>query len=98
MSNIDFAPTAYTVKNPGNGKPHRYNDNDGYTEDAKRELERLVEVYPNAARFVVGDHFVQEYCRAYDASCWSGSGGYGLDTTRVFFKLVETGLGQAKFS
>lgn len=97
MTNIDFSPTAYTVKNPGNGKPHRYDDNDGYTEDAKRELERLVEVYPNAARFVVGDHFVQEYCRAYDASCWSGSGGPRRGPL-VFFKLVETGLGQAKFS
>jgi hypothetical protein len=50
------------------------------------------------ARFVVPDHFVQEYCRAYDSSCWGGSGGYSLDSAGVFFRLAEKGLGQARFS
>ena len=98
MSNIDFAPTAYTVKNPGNGKPCRYDGNDYRPADGKQEYRRLTETYPNMARFVVPDHFVQEYCRAFDASCWSGGGGMGVDTVRIFTQLAETGLGQAKFS
>jgi len=98
MTNIDFTPTAYTVKNPADGKPCRYDGNDFRQADGEQEYRRMTESYPNMARFVVPDHFVQEYCRSFDASCWSGSGGRNVDSVRIFTRLAETGLGQAKFS
>lgn len=98
MSNIDFSPTAYTVKNPGNGKPCRYDADDSQSADGEQEYRRLTEEFPNTARFVVPDHFVQEYCRAFDAYWRSDGGDMGVDTVRIFAQLAETGLRQAKFS
>jgi len=100
MSNIDFTPTAYTVTTPGNGERGRYEgENWKYAiEGAKRELDRLVETYPNLARLVVPDHFVQEYCRVYDRNLWGGGRGFGVHGDRAFFELAEKGMGQAKFN
>jgi hypothetical protein len=96
---IDFTTTAYTVTTPGNGKPGRYEgENWKYAiEGAKRELVRLVETYPNMARFVVPDHFVQEYCRVYDRNLWSGGRGFGVYGDNAFFELAEKGLAQSNF-
>ena len=97
---IDFTPTSYTVTTPGSGKPGRYEgENWKYAiEGAKRELIRLVETYPNMARLVVPDHFVQEYCRVYDRNLWSGGRGFGVYGDQAFFELAEKGLGEARFS
>ena len=97
---IDFTPTSYTVTTPGSGKPGRYEgENWKYAiEGAKRELVRLVETYPNMARLVVPDHFVQEYCRVYDRNLWSGGRGFGVYGEQAFFRLAETGLGHPRFS
>jgi hypothetical protein len=100
MDSIDFTPTAYTVKSPGNGQPRRYEGDDWKwaIDGAKKELTRLSEAYPNLARFVVPDHFVQEYCREYDRNLYSGGRGFGVYGDRPFFELAERGLGQARFS
>jgi hypothetical protein len=97
---IDFTTTAYTTRSPGNGQQVRYEgENWKYAiEGAKRELVRLVETYPNMARFVVPDHFVQEYCRDYDRNLYSGGRGFGVYGEQAFFRLAETGLGHARFS
>ena len=96
---IDFTPTAYTVKTPGNGQPGRYEgENWKYAiGHGKEEFTRLSETYPNLARFVVPDHFVQEYCRDYDRNLWSGGRGFGVHGDRAFFDLVEKGLSQSNF-
>ncbi len=100
MSNIDFTPTAYAVKSPGNGQLRRYEGE--YWEyalaNAKVELAQLTNEYPNMARFVVPDHFVQEYCRDYDSNLYSGGRGFGVTGEAAFFRLAERGLGQAKFN
>lgn len=100
MSNIDFTPTAYTVKSPGNGQLRRYEGE--YWEyalaNAKVELAQLTNEYPNLARFVVPDHFVQEYCRDYDRNLWGGGRGFGVHGDRPFFELAEKGLAEAKFN
>jgi hypothetical protein len=100
MSNIDFTPTAYTVKSPGNGQPRRYEGDDwkNAVANAKVELAQLTNEYPNLARFVVPDHFVQEYCRDYDSNLYSGGRGFGVSGDRAFFRLAEKGLGAAQFS
>jgi hypothetical protein len=100
MSNIDFTPTAYTVTTSGSGKPGRYEgENWKYAiEGAKRELARLTEAYPNMARLVVPDHFVQEYCRNYDRNLWSGGRGFGVHGDSAFFELAEKGLAHSKFN
>jgi hypothetical protein len=100
MSNIDFTPTAYTVKSPGNGQPRRYEGDDwkNAVANAKVELAQLTNEYPNLARFVVPDHFVQEYCRDYDSNLYSGGRGFGVNGDRAFFRLAEKGLGAAQFS
>ena len=99
MSTIDFTPTAYTVKSPGNGKELRYEGENwknaiGY---GKEEFARLSEAYPNIARLVVPDHFIQEYCKEYDRNLWSGGRGFGVHGDWAFFALAEKGLAQAKF-
>jgi hypothetical protein len=100
MSNIDFTPTAYTVKSPGNGQLRRYEGDDwkNAVANAKVELAQLTNEYPNLARFVVPDHFVQEYCRDYDSNLYSGGRGFGVSGDRAFFRLAEKGLGVAQFS
>lgn len=100
MSNIDFTPTAYTVRSPGNGQARRYEGDEWKYAivGAKRELDRLVETYPNLARFVVPDHFVQEYCRVYDSNLYSGGRGFGVHGDRAFFELAEKGLAEDKFN
>lgn len=97
---IDFTPTAYTVKSPGNGQPRRYEGDDWKwaIEGAKKELTRLSEAYPNLAQLVVPDHFVQEYCRDYDRNLYSGGRGFGVHGDQAFIELAERGLGQARFS
>lgn len=100
MDSIDFTPTTYTVKSPGNGKTRRYEGE--YWEqaitDAKVELAQLINEYPNLARFVVPDHFVQEYCRDYDSNLYGGGRGFGVSGKGAFFRLAEKGLGAARFS
>ena len=98
---IDFSPTAYTVKNPGNGELCRYTEDKlgPYAiETAKQHFIELTKEYPSLARFVVPDHYVQEYCRLYDSSLYGGGGGYGVDRLRPFLKLAERGAQQAKFN
>jgi len=100
MSTIDFSPTAYTVTKPGKGDQGRYTEEQfpyAYG-DAKRFYTELATKYPNLARFVVPDHYIQEYCREYDRGLYSGSRGFGTDNLDAFFRLAEVGAGQAKFS
>ena len=85
-------PTAYTVKDPGNGKERRYEgDNWKYRiEEAKRMWEVLVDSYPSLTLAVVPDHFVQEYCRRCDSASWSGSYGPGDGApAEIMLKLLE---------
>lgn len=99
MSTIDFSPTAYTVKSPGSGKIMRY-ESGMYPQmvgAAEREYMQLADEFPNLSRFVVPDHFVQEYCRAYDSNLYSGGGGYGIQGIAHFLMLAERGAGQAQF-
>lgn len=95
---IDFTPTAYTVKSPGNGQQTRY-EGGGWKYDietARKAFERFAMVYPNMARLVVPDHYIQEYCRECDSASWSGS--HFSDKGTVFMQLVEKALLVAKFS
>lgn len=98
--NIDFTPTAYTVKSPADGMPRRYEygTNAGWLttiETARRHFIELAGEYPNLARFVVPDHYVQEVCRLYDCNLYGGGGGYRVDRFTPFFRLAETGLSRA---
>ncbi len=97
---IDFTPTAYTVTTPGNGERGRYEgENWKYAiGHGQAEFARLSEAYPNMARLVVPDHFIQEYCREYDRNLWSGGRGFGVHGDRAFFELAERGLTEAKFN
>lgn len=98
---IDFTPTAYTVKDPGNGEQRRYTEDERSSyaiETARRHFIELTEEYPALARFVVPDHYVQEYCRAYDNNLYGGGGGYGVDRLRPFLRLADRGAEQAKFN
>jgi hypothetical protein len=99
MSTIDFSPTAYTVKSPGSGKTTRYESSmyPHLVGEASREYTRLADEFPNLSRFVVPDHFVQEYCRAYDSNLYSGGGSYGMQGIAHFLMLAERGVGQAQF-
>lgn len=92
MSNIDFSPTAFTVKDPGNGKDRRY-EVDAHPRsvaDGQRAFTQLAAAYPNLAATVVPDHFVQLFCRSQDNSAWSG--GYGVSFEQqlgIFITLAE---------
>jgi hypothetical protein len=90
MSTIE--PTAYTVKDPGNGRKRRYGGKD-WKEDitrAERKWHALVEVYPMLTRSIVPDHFIQEYCQRCDAASWSGSYGPGDEApVEIMLKLLE---------
>lgn len=89
-------PTAYTVKDPGNGKPRRYKGNDlnGVVDSAKQVWEKLVSAYPALTSAVVPDHFIQEYCQRWDSALWSG--GYPGDEmpASVMLKLLEVAAGR----
>lgn len=98
---IDFTPTAYTVKSPADGKPCRYTEEKlgPYAiKTAQRHFVELTEAYPGLARFVVPDHYVQEYCRAYDNNLLLSVGGYGVDRLRPFLRLADRGAEQAKLN
>jgi hypothetical protein len=92
MSNDIFAPTAYTVKDPGNGQQRRYDaENSLYSYRRAQEMWMTVSSsYPLLARGIVPDHFVQEYCRRCDVA--SGGGSYGPGESapaEIMLKLLE---------
>ena len=92
MSNIDFTPTAFTVRDPGNGKERRYETgtHPRSVADGQRVFTQLAEAYPNLAATVVPDHFVQLFCRSQDNASWSG--GYGVSYEQqlgIFLGLAE---------
>lgn len=96
MSTADFAPTAYTVKDPGNGKPRRYKGRDlnGVVDNAREAWEKIASAYPTLTVAVVPDHFVQEYCQRWDSASWSG--GYPSDKMPavVMLELLEVAAGR----
>ncbi len=95
---IDFTPTAYTVRNPGNGQQVRY-EGEGWARPisvAQVGYANLAAEYPALFTHIVPDHFVQEYCRALDAAAWSGGGD--VNVNGIILRLAEKGLGQARFS
>ena len=98
MSTIDFTPTAYTVRSPGDGSQVRYEGEqwDWDIRRAKSIYEELVTDYPALAALVVPDHFVQEYCRGCDSASWSGS--TFREWNEVFLELVNRGVKQTRFS
>ena len=101
MNNIDFTPTAFTVKDPGNGKDRRYEpaQHPRMVADAQRAFIQLAEEYPGLVKMVVPDHFIQLHCRAQDNASWSG--GYGVtsgDARMVFLNLLEESAKQNRFS
>ena len=92
MSNIDFSPTAFTIKDPGNGKDRRY-EADTHARsvaDGQRAFTQLSEAYPNLAASVVPDHFVQLFCRSQDSASWSGGWGVSFEQQLgIFLTLAE---------
>ena len=95
MSAIE--PTAYTVKDPGNGKNRRYGGEHWLLEIARAERmwHTLIEAYPMLTRSIVPDHFIQEYCQRCDSATWSGGWGPGDDaSTEILLKLLETAAGR----
>lgn len=101
MSNIDFSPTAFTVKDPGNGKERRYEEgtHPRMVADGQRVFTQLAEAYPNLAATVVPDHFVQLFCRSQDNASWSG--GYGVSFEQqlgIFITLAEKAAKQNRSS
>ena len=101
MSNIDFSPTAYTVKDPGNGKDRRYEvvQHPRMVADAQRAFIQLAEEYPDLVKMVVPDHFIQLHCQTQDNNSWSG--GYGVNTEQsrmIFLNLLEEAAKQSRFS
>ena len=101
MSNIDFSPTAYTVKDPGNGKDRRYEavQHPRMVADAHRAFIQIAEEYPDLVKLVVPDHFIQVHCQTQDNNSWSG--GYGVNTEQsrmIFLNLLEKVANQNRFS
>ena len=101
MSNIDFTPTAFTVKDPGNGKDRRYEavTHPRMVADAARVFTQFAEIYPTLAATVVPDHFIQLFCRAQDNASWSG--GYGVTYEQqlgIFLGLAEKAAKGNQFS
>ena len=101
MSNIDFTPTAFTVKDPGNGKDRRYEEgtHPRMVADAQRVFAQFADHYPTLAAQVVPDHFVQLFCRAQDNASWSG--GYGVSFEQqqfIILTLLEEAAKQNRFS
>ena len=101
MSNIDFTPTAYTVRDPGNGKERRYEagTHPRAVADAQRVFAQLAEAYPTLAASVVPDHFIQLFCRAQDSASWSGGYGVSYETQQgIFLGLAEEAANRNRFS
>jgi hypothetical protein len=101
MSNIDFTPTAFTVKDPGNGKDRRYEavTHPRSVSDAAREFSRLAEEYPALVAMVVPDHFIQIHCQTQDNNSWSGGYGVSADQGRmILLNLLESAAKQNRFS
>ena len=101
MSNIDFSPTAFTVKDPGNGKDRRYEavTHPRSVADAAREFSRLAEEYPVLVKLVVPDHFIQLYCQTQDNNSWSGDYGVSTGEARmIFLNLLEAAVKGNQFS
>ena len=101
MSNIDFTPTAFTVKDPGNGKERRYEavHYPRAVADAQRVFAQLAEAYPTLAASVVPDHFIQLFCRAQDSASWSGGYGVSYETQQgIFLGLAEEAANRNRFS
>ena len=101
MSNIDFSPTAFTVKDPGNGKERRYETgtHPRMVADAQRVFTQFAEAYPSLSALVVPDHFVQLFCRAQDNASWSGGYGVSYETQQgIFLNLAEVAAKQNRFS
>ena len=101
MSNIDFTPTAFTVKDPGNGKDRRYEEgtHPRMVADGQRVFTQFADHYPTLAAQVVPDHFVQLFCRAQDNASWSG--GYGVSYEQqlgIFLNLAEEAAKRNRFS
>ena len=101
MSNIDFSPTAFTVKDPGNGKERRY-EAVHYPQrvaDAQRVFTQFADQYPTLAATMVPDHFIQLFCRAQDSASWSGEWGVSYEKQQVIFLgLAEDSARQNRFS
>ena len=98
---IDFSPTAFTVKDPGNGKDRRYEavTHPRMVADAAREFGRLAEEYPTLVKLVVPDHFIQVHCQTQDNNSWSGGYGVSSDQARmIFLNLLETAATQNRFN
>jgi hypothetical protein len=98
---IDFSPTAFTVKDPGNGKERRYEAtlHPQMVASAARAFTLLAADWPALGRLVVPDHFIQLFCQAEDAASWSGSFGVSIDRQReIFLDLLETAVRQNQFS
>ena len=101
MSNIDFSPTAFTVKDPGNGKDRRYEavTHPRAVTDAARVFTQLAEAYPNLAATVVPDHFVQLFCRSQDSASWSGGWGVSFEQQQfILLTLLEEAAKRNRFS
>ena len=95
MSTIE--PTAYTVRDPGNGEKRRYGGEHWLLEisSAERVWSDLVDSYPHLTKAIVPDHFVQEYCRRCDSAAWSGSYGPGDGApVEIMLKLLEMAAGR----
>jgi hypothetical protein len=101
MSNIDFSPTAFTVKDPGNGKERRYEavTHPTMTADAQRVFTQFADIYPTLAATVVPDHFVQLFCRAQDNASWSGGYGVSFESQQfILLTLLEEAAKRNQFS
>jgi hypothetical protein len=92
MNTENFTTTAYTVRDPGNGKPRRY-EGEGCKHNIKRAEEmwtKIAEAYPTLTRAIVPDHFVQEYCQRCDSASWSGAYGPSESApAEIMLKLLE---------
>ena len=101
MNNIDFTPTAFTVKDPGNGKDRRYEavTHPRSVADAAREFSRIAEEYPTLVKLVVPDHFIQLHCQTQDNNSWSGGYGVSADQGRmILLNLLEKVATQNRFN
>lgn len=101
MSNIDFTPTAFTVRDPGNGKDRRYEaaEHPRMVADAQRVFTQFADMYPILASQVVPDHFIQLFCQSQDAASWSGSYGVSFERQQfLLLGLLEDAAKKNKFS
>ena len=101
MSNIDFTPTAFTVKDPGNGQERRYETgtHPRMVADAQRVFAQFTDHYPTLAAGVVPDHFVQLFCQAQDSASWSGSYGVSFERQQfILLTLLEEATKQNRFN